>query len=67
MAKTYIKRFRCTENFASTLSDHPDAGVYDRWNVHEKGNLAEKWLVVEKGQKSFVAEITCYREDENVF
>lgn len=66
MSFTYTERVKCTENFASTISDVPDAGVYDRWNVFEQGKLAERWLVVEKGQKHFVAEITSYRDDENV-
>jgi hypothetical protein len=66
MSYTYTQRFRCTENFVSTLPDKPDVGIYDRWHVLEKGKLAEKWLIVEKGQKSFVAEITSYIEDENV-
>ena len=67
MTFTYTQRFRCSETFAATLSDSPDAGIYDRWSVHEKGQLAEKWIIVEKGQKSFVAEITEYRKDENVY
>ncbi len=65
MTKTYTQRFKCTENFSNTIPDKGDEGILDRWHVIEKGQLAEKWLIIDKGPKSFKAEITEYRFDEN--
>jgi hypothetical protein len=64
--KTYTERFKCSESFAATIPDKTEDGIYDRWHVHQKGQLAEKWLIIDKGPKSFKAEITVYMDDENV-